>query len=140
MCSGGSEAVFKPFVANRIEVIQSSTNPSQWCYVPTQLNPTDYLTRGLSVPEPIEQRRWWQGPQYLQDEEHNWPENNLPQISEQAKRALIRYCDLNNQSSLIEKRDLEVRSDDLTMVVIDTSTGSQSWAWRLDPECFSDWS
>ena len=86
--------VFKPFVANRIGEIQSSTNLRQWGYARTQLNPADYLTKGLSV----------QGPQYLQDEEHNWPENKLPQISEQAKQEVRRrYCDLNNQSGLIEK-------------------------------------
>jgi len=35
-------------------------------------------------------RSWWQGPQYLQDDEHNWPENKLPQISEQAKQEVKR--------------------------------------------------
>ena len=85
--------------------MQSSTNPSQWRYVPTQLNPSDYLTRGLSVPELIEQTSWWQVPQYLQDEEHNWPENKLPRMSEQTKQEVKkRYCDLNNQSGLTEKR------------------------------------
>jgi len=136
----GHSRGFKPFVANRIGEIQSSTNPSQWRYVPTQLNPADHLTRGLSVRELIEQKSWWQGPQYLQDEEHNWPENKLPQISEQAKQEVKRrYCELNNQLGLTDRRDLEVSSsDDSTMVVMDIP--SQSWAWRLDPECFSDWS
>jgi len=131
----GHSRVCKPFVPNRIGEIQSSTNPSQWRCVPIQLNPADFLTRGLSVPELIEQRSWWQGPQYLQDGEHNWPENKLPQTSEQAKQEVKRrYCDLNDQSGLTENRDSEDSSDDLMMVVLDTS--SQSWTWRLDPECF----
>ena len=78
----------------------------------------------------IQKRSWWQGPQYLQDDEHNWPENKLPQISEQAKQEVKRrYCDLNNQSDLTEKRDSEVSSNDSTMIVMDTF--NQLWTWRL---------
>ena len=46
----GQSRKFKPFVANRVGEIQASTNPEQWRYVPTKLNPSDLLTRGLSVP------------------------------------------------------------------------------------------
>ena len=57
-CGGlkGHSRVYKPFVANRIGEIQSCTNPSQWHYVPTELNPADYLTRGLNVPDLIERK------------------------------------------------------------------------------------
>ena len=41
----------KPFIANRISVIQEETMTSQWRYVPTKENPADKITRGTSVRE-----------------------------------------------------------------------------------------
>ena len=64
----GHGKIFKPFVANRIGEIQSSTNPDQWRYVPTESNPANYLTRG-KVSELVERKSWWEGPTYLQDVE-----------------------------------------------------------------------
>ena len=38
---------FETFVAHRVNKIAQHTNPNQWNYVPTELNPADYGTRGL---------------------------------------------------------------------------------------------
>jgi len=109
----------------------------QWCYVPTELNPADYLTRGLRVPELIEQRSWWEGPQYLHEKGHHWPETKLLQVSEQAKQEVKRrYFDLSSQSGFTDRKDSEFDGEDSTMVMFDTS--NQPWSWRLDPECFSN--
>jgi len=40
---------WKIFVANRVKKIQSSIPCSQWSYVPSESNPTDLATRGISV-------------------------------------------------------------------------------------------
>ena len=65
----GHNKVFKPFVANRIGEIQLVTNPDQWRYVPTELNPADYLTRDLKILELIDKNSWWEAPNYLRDSE-----------------------------------------------------------------------
>lgn len=39
----------KPFVANKVSEIQMNTNPNQWRHVPTQMNPADYVTRGVRL-------------------------------------------------------------------------------------------
>ena len=54
----GQSRKFKPFVANQVGEIQASTNPEQWRYVPTKLNPSDLLTRGLSVSALSEEDKW----------------------------------------------------------------------------------
>ena len=134
----GHSRVYKPFVANRISEIQSCTDPSQWRYVPTKLNPADYLTRGLSVPDLIERKSWWEGPYYLHDTEDNWPKNKLPSVSDEAKQEVKRaYFELNSLPDFIDKIGSLFDAADTTMVTIDKS--NQTWSWRLDPECFSDW-
>ena len=52
----GYGRMFKPFVANRIGEIQSLTNPDQWKYASTELNPAEYLTRGMTVLNLVEER------------------------------------------------------------------------------------
>ncbi|MCG8077551.1 MAG: hypothetical protein JAY75_15105, partial [Candidatus Thiodiazotropha taylori] len=45
----GRSREFKPFVANRVGEIQTSTDPEQWRYIPTAQNPADILTRGMKA-------------------------------------------------------------------------------------------
>ena len=45
----GRSRQFKPFVANRVGEIQSNTDPEQWRYVPTGMNPADILSRGMGT-------------------------------------------------------------------------------------------
>ena len=71
----GYSRTFKSFVANRVGEIHSSSSPDQWRYVPTKLNPADYLTRGVKLMELVELRMWWEGPEYLKEDESQWPRN-----------------------------------------------------------------
>ena len=56
----------KPFVTNRVSEIQVNTSPDQWRYVPTQMNPADYVTRGVRLSDLEKLTIWWEGPDYLQ--------------------------------------------------------------------------
>lgn len=73
----GQSRKIKPFVANRVGEIQASTNPEQWRYVPTKLNPSDLLTRGLGVSALAEEDKWWSGPAFLKQDPSKWPENKI---------------------------------------------------------------
>ena len=65
---------FQTFVANRLSVIHDGSNPSQWKYVPSALNPADDASRGLTVREFLSSRRWTHGPDYLNGEVESWPD------------------------------------------------------------------
>ena len=65
---------FKTFVANRIEAIHKISKPSQWGYVNTEANPADYASRGLRPDDKFEIEQWINGPNFLYDDEENWPE------------------------------------------------------------------
>ena len=91
----GQSRKFKPFVANHVGQIQASTNPEQWRYVPTKLNPSDLLTKGLSVSALAEEDKWWSGPAFLKQDLSEWPANKI-----EIKRVLaveIRRSHLNEE-------------------------------------------
>ena len=67
----------KPFVANRVSEIQVNTSPDQWRHVPTQMNPADYVTRGVRLSDLEKLKIWWEGPDYLQKGQEFWPKNEF---------------------------------------------------------------
>lgn len=63
----------KTFVANRIGEIKESTKASSWRYVPTNSNPADLISRGVSAGQLCTSELWWKGPSYLYKDESEWP-------------------------------------------------------------------
>ena len=109
----GQTRKFKPFVANRVGEIRASTNPEQWRYVPTKLNSSDLLTRGLSVSTLAD-------PAFLKRDPSEWPETKI-----ETKRVL----------------DVEIRKlhqiKEHTVERAFLSSGSED---RLEPKRYSSWS
>ncbi|XP_045161949.2 uncharacterized protein LOC123526762 [Mercenaria mercenaria] len=54
---------FHTFVANRLSVIHEGSNPDQWRYVSTKLNPADIASRG--IPATDLSRHWIEAPEFL---------------------------------------------------------------------------
>ena len=68
------------FVQNRVNEIRQEKHAN--CgYIPSEENPADMATRGLTVPEIKQSKLWWHGPAWLQYAECNWPSWNLSGIS-----------------------------------------------------------
>ncbi|XP_051816280.1 uncharacterized protein LOC127537608 [Acanthochromis polyacanthus] len=59
---------FHVFVANRIQRIKESTDPSQWRYVASEENPADHASRGLRSKDLIASN-WFTGPTFLWQDE-----------------------------------------------------------------------
>ena len=68
------------FVENRIIKIRKNKDIT-FCYIPSQQNPADYATRGLTVPEIADANLWWYGPRWLMFEESSWPKWNFLHFS-----------------------------------------------------------
>ena len=68
------------FVENRIIEIRKNKDIT-FCYIPSQQNPADYATRGLTIPEIVDANLWWYGPRWLMFEESSWPKWNFPHFS-----------------------------------------------------------
>jgi hypothetical protein len=75
--------ILKSFVGVRVAEIQASWEPSVWRYVPTNLNPADDLSRGISVREM--NGRWMNGPPFLTKHSNEWPtetDQGTPKMAE----------------------------------------------------------
>ena len=65
---------FKMFVSNRLETIHTMSFAQQWRYVPTDLNPADIASRGLTPDNIDAAKSWLHGPEFLLEDERQWPE------------------------------------------------------------------
>ena len=57
---------FYVYVANRVQIIRSVSDPSQWRYINTNNNPADIATRGSNV-DKLKDSIWLRGPKFLEE-------------------------------------------------------------------------
>ncbi len=55
---------FYVYVANRVEIVRSISNPDQWRFVESKDNPADIATRG-KTPLDLKNSLWFRGPDFL---------------------------------------------------------------------------
>ncbi|VDI77079.1 Hypothetical predicted protein [Mytilus galloprovincialis] len=67
-----SRKQLKTFIANRVIEIKELTCEHSWKYCPTEHNPADLLSRGLSYEQLKNNKLWMHGPDWLTDEKQ-WP-------------------------------------------------------------------
>ena len=61
-------------MANRLAIFQQSSKPSEWHFLPSQLNAADLPSRGL-LDKPIDcLNSWLEGPQFLWELKALWPQ------------------------------------------------------------------
>ncbi|XP_055612339.1 uncharacterized protein LOC129758753 [Uranotaenia lowii] len=61
------------FVANRVSQIQQLTENATWLHVPTEDNPADHISRGLTPESIVGNELWWNGPKWLLRPPQHWP-------------------------------------------------------------------
>ena len=70
----GSPRRFKTYVGNRISFIVDQLPPDCWKHVPGTQNPGDCASRGLFPLQLKEYDLWWKGPEWLQLDPSQWPQ------------------------------------------------------------------
>lgn len=80
----------KPYVSNRIAQILDLTKPDQWRHVPTNWNPADIISRGCPAEALSENELWWQGPNWLSQDESHWPSIKTVLLQELPEKHEIR--------------------------------------------------
>jgi len=98
------------------------SDPEQWRYAPTEVNPGDHLTRGLRVSELTTLQCWWTGPEYLQFPEVGWPVNK-------GSKPVVKEV----------RRKYSEREESFVATNFNELTEDKNFVWRLDPKRFSSW-
>ena len=129
----GRSRQFKPFVANRVGEIQSKTDPEQWRYVPTSMNPADILSRGMRTEELLGCSKWWKGPDFLLQSEETWP-----------LRKVVEKPDDNVEMKTSKKPEVQLAGENfythegaLNTYVTAVELSGQ---FTVDPQHYSNWS
>ncbi|GFW11118.1 integrase catalytic domain-containing protein [Trichonephila clavipes] len=78
----GSSKRWKQFVANRVQEISKLTDPDSWFHCSGQDNPSNFLSRGLSVDTLISHNKWWNGPAFLRTDELPETVSECPELNE----------------------------------------------------------
>ncbi|XP_076392692.1 uncharacterized protein LOC105661897 [Megachile rotundata] len=68
-----SPHLLKTFVANRVSIIQSYSQPQEWFHVNSLENPADAISRGQLPSEFLQNQLWLNGPVWLSQTENTWP-------------------------------------------------------------------
>ena len=143
----GHSRSFKPFVASRVGEIQSMTSPEQWRYVSTKDNPADHLTRGMATSALACNEQWWKGPEFLQMDEEEWPQNQFEMskdaVTEQKKsgRSKVKSTAENHEENQSLFADaVSTKESTIGEPVEDKPMkASKETSWPLDPSHFSSW-
>lgn len=90
------------FVANRVSKILTELPDVRWKYVPSEDNPADCATRGISSMKLKHFRLWWAGPDWLNNPEI-WPK----EITKSIKIDEPVICNLSTDHVLLENNWLE---------------------------------
>lgn len=132
----GQSRTFKPFVANRIGEIQTKTEPRQWRHVPTDKNPADMISRGVTL-DKLQSSDWWNGPLYLQNTETHWPVNKFDKSAESQTELKKIYVDRESAQSNIEMTAMTV--EERGVESSENCEINNTNIWRLDTTRFSSW-
>ncbi|RYE12372.1 MAG: hypothetical protein EOP45_22955, partial [Sphingobacteriaceae bacterium] len=97
----------KPFVANRVSMIQELIAAENWRYVKSADNPADCATRCEYAGELVSLTRWWNGPTFLQQSSEQWPKtppNMLKKLPElKTKTEAIMHIETETQNELLNR-------------------------------------
>ena len=104
------ERCWKTFVANRVAKIQKSVPAENWKHVPTESNPADCASRGMSPRKLQSHHMWWQGPEWLRMPASAWPQIDIALPEESLKEAKR----LNNSVQLDHRKFVSINTHDDT--------------------------
>lgn len=95
----------KTFVSNRVSSIQSLTSSCHWKHVPSQDNPADLISRGLSPRNLLVSSIWWSGPDWLVKDDSSWPTSKfeMADVPERRENKTVIFTSTFNDFNLLKR-------------------------------------
>ena len=90
LCWFRSSKPCKQYVSSQINEIHRLTSKEVWRHCPGSLNPADMPSRGVKGSDLLHNRAWWEGPQFLQLVETEWPCTVSTDVSKEAQAEFIK--------------------------------------------------
>jgi hypothetical protein len=101
---------FTVFVGNRVAEIREKSELDQWRYCPSEENPSDDASRGLSPSQLTTDCRWLNGPSFLKGAESAWPKTSLGNLEDddysgenEIQRSMVFGIDIPVLHQLLER-------------------------------------
>ncbi|XP_058826896.1 uncharacterized protein LOC131686901 [Topomyia yanbarensis] len=103
-----SPSTWTTFVANRVSKIQTATQNYSWNHVAGQQIPADHISRGIPAETLLQCDLWWQGSQWLQNDQSDWPiqqHDNIQhsEVLEEARKAPAAVAPANIEPSFVDE-------------------------------------
>ncbi|XP_067933335.1 uncharacterized protein [Watersipora subatra] len=70
---------FHLYVTNRVQQVRDNSSPENWRNVPTDQNPADHTSRGLTITQLLKSN-WLTGPDFLWKEPMQFPDQLTPEV------------------------------------------------------------
>ena len=128
------EKRFPLFVANRVQTIRDFSDPTEWRYVESKVNPADHASRGMSPESLLKPNIWIDGPDFLWKPESEWSEGETEETSpeEEVSNATVSTNTPveNNRKDMIRRFEKFSSWYRLQVAI--------AWLMRLKPKPLSD--
>ena len=101
----GPSEQYKQYVANQVNEINNLTEPQCWRYCPSDDNPADLPSRGITATQLISCSHWWNGPSWLSQPEFQWSADlkSTENVQEEERVfSVVKVNSVDNTKSFIE--------------------------------------
>lgn len=98
----------KTYISNRVVQILDVLPPNVWKHIPGKYNPADMASRGLNPVQLVENKFWWNGPEFLTLPCSQWPKgdfimmNRVPECKEDSLSLLSKVNQENTKDHFVD--------------------------------------
>lgn len=97
--------VWTTFVGNRVSTITDLVGTTNWQHVRSKENPADLASRGIALEDLKDNKLWWNGPHWLEEESFTYStfKTSVPETTEERKLLVVCSTITNFKNEFVER-------------------------------------